>query len=76
MQLFTRAFWATTLEVVLIAFLASFAGSQVFVAGFSAKNFLAATATAATAALAAFLKQLGGVQTAKALAAMNKSSTK
>jgi hypothetical protein len=65
-KLFTKAFWAVALEAALVAGVAAFAGSQVFVTGFTAKNFTAAGVASASAALTAFLKQLGTVQTANA----------
>jgi hypothetical protein len=64
--MFTKAFWSTALEVVLTAFVTSFAASQVFVTGFNARNFEVAATTAVGAAVAAFLKQLGAVQTLRA----------
>jgi hypothetical protein len=63
LKLFTLAFWTVALEATLTAGLTAFAGSQVFVTGFNAKNFEVAGTAAVAAALAAFLKQLGTVQT-------------
>lgn len=69
MKLFTRAFWTNAAETALVAGSAAFAGSGLFSTPPSDKSFAAAGIAAGMAALYSFIKQLGGVQSFKAVAA-------
>lgn len=66
--MFTKAFWVIALEAVLTSAVTAFLSSQLFIAGLTWKNFAAAGTAALAAAVATFLKQLGGSQAVKAAA--------
>lgn len=68
--MFTKAFWLLTLELVLVAFASTFGASLALTNGTpDAHSFVAAAIAGGIAAIYAFVKQLGGVQTANALKA-------
>ena len=68
MNIFNKALWLNALEHALVAACAVLAGSQVFTQGSITLKSLEATGIAAgTAALYAFVKQLGGVQAVAAV---------
>jgi hypothetical protein len=70
MRLFTKAFWLRATETAVVTGAAAFAGSGVFSAGQpTLHGLVAALVAAGVAALYAFVKQVGSVQTARAAAA-------
>jgi hypothetical protein len=60
--MFTAAFWKTTAEYVLVAFLTAFAGAWTQSSAVTLKDLYAALVAGGMAALYALIKQLGGVQ--------------
>ena len=73
--MFNAKFWITAFEVAVTTFAATLAGSLVITTTPSAKGLLASLVAAGVAALAAFLKQVGGVQALKTNAAASRAST-
>ncbi len=72
MLIFTKSFWVTTLEVVVVAFASTFAGSLVITTTPSVHGLLAAAVAGGVAGLYAFTKQFGGAAATKS--ATNKVS--
>ena len=73
--MFTKAFWIATLEIVVVAFASTFGASLTLTNGTpTAHGFIAAAVAGGIAAIYAFSKQVGSVQTAAALKA-GKAST-
>ena len=64
--MFTLAFWKSTAELVLVAFLSTFAGAFTIQGGtLTIKGLEAAGIAGGTAAVYVLVKQLGAVQAAK-----------
>jgi hypothetical protein len=68
MKLFSKSFWLSAFENALVTAAAAFTGSGLFTTPPHGRNFAAAGIAAGMAALYTFVKQLGGVQSAQALA--------
>ncbi len=67
MSVFSKAFWVSTVELVLVAFASTFASSLTLTSGTPTWHGVAAAGIAAgVAALYAFVTQLKGVQALKA----------
>lgn len=64
-MVWSKAFFLSALENAATTGIATFAASNVFTAGPSAKGFIAAGIAAGMGALYAFVKQVGGVQATK-----------
>lgn len=70
MPLFSKAFWLTTLELVVVAFAAAFAASLKFTNGTPTwSNVVSAAIAGGVAAIYALARQIGSVKTFNALAA-------
>ena len=68
MALFTKAFWVQTLELVVVAFASTFGASLVLTNGTpTSHSFIAAAVAGGIAAIYAFTKQVGSVQTVNAI---------
>ncbi len=67
MSVFTKAFWVSTIELVLVAFAGTFASSLTFTNGTpNWHGFVAAAIAGGIAAIYALVAQLKGVQALKA----------
>ena len=67
MTIFNLSFWKTALETTLIAFLSTFTAAFGVSGGYTIKGLEAAAIAGGMGALYAFVKQLGAVQSAKAV---------
>lgn len=69
MPLFSKAFWLTTLELVVVAFASTFAASLSVVNPPTSQSFVTAAIAGGVAAIYALVRQIGSVKTFNALAA-------